>query len=176
MTGKEEIFNLIKDVVEAQGYFKEYDLYYNQFDDEVGGQGKILQKPALLVEFGDIQWASQVGGLQKGDTVLTFHMGRKWMRREPSKVFEMETKLMEALHLVDDYRVNFERISESQNTNFGKMAVWTVSFGCIIYDESGCPPTTKKETATDLEIERDIVASIDGLQFGGFNYSFNFDI
>ena len=174
MTGKREIFDIIKTAVEAQGYFQEVDLFYNQFEEETAGREKILRKPALLVEFSDIQWMSQSGGLQKGEAVITFHMAIKWMRRDPGRVFDMEEKLQELLHVMEDHRVTFERLTENQNTNWGTLAVWTVSFGCLIMDTKGCPSLIEKDPPTELEINKEFVTSIDHAPIsGGFQYPFN---
>lgn len=177
MTGKRELFEIIKTAVEAQGYFKEVDLFYNQFEQESIGRDKATKKPALLVEFADIQWESRAGGWQVGNTVVNFHMGIKWLRRDPGRIFEMEEKLQELLHVMNDYRVTLERMAENQNTDFEQMAVWTVAFTCQISDDTGAPTFIKKDPPTHLVINKSFVTTLDKPSGnGGFGYSFNFNL
>lgn len=160
-TGKRLAFERIKAAVTAQGYFNTFDLYNGQFDTEPQGEINPIKEPALFVEFGEIRWQSLARGVQHGEGEITFHMGRKWKKQDPARIFDMEEKLTELFHGFEDDHLSLDRIEDRQDTSMVEWARWSVNYAAAFKDEKGTPSLTLLEESPSLSQEIDLVEKID---------------
>lgn len=154
MTGKVKVFDYIKTVITNQGYFKEFDLFNNQFEKEPSGEINSFKWPACFVELGSIEYESYEK-IQKGEFNIIFHVGTKWLKRDPTRIFEIADKIQEAFHLLQDDDFTFERIREGQVTNLTTIAQWEIEYKVSYFDRTGEKEYTLLNTTPDLEITKE---------------------
>lgn len=160
-TGKRLAFERIKTAVVAQSYFNTFDLYNDQFSQEMEGQINSIQEPALYIEFSEVLWQSRAQGVQHGDGMITFHMGRKWRNQDPGRIFEMEEKLAELFQNFNDDHLSLVRIDERQDTSMTHWGRWSVNYAATFKDEIAAPDLTLAEPSPGLSQDIDLVTKFD---------------
>lgn len=160
-TGKRLAFERIKTAVEAQGYFKTFDLFNGQFETEAQGQTNPIKEPALFMEFGEIRWQSRSRKVQQGEGILTFHIGRKWKNQDPARIFDMEEKLTELFQGFEDDHLSLERLEDRQDTSMVEWGLWSVNYAAAFKDEIATPSLNLVDPSLGLSHEVDIVAKFD---------------
>ena len=128
LTGEELVFHATKEAILKGGFFREVDLYNEQFERENSGQISAIKWPAAFIEFTEEEFESMSLGSQKAEGLITVYLGNKWTDRNPDRYFELNKEITKVLHRHERYRITWERSSIEQIPTNGKLALSAVTF------------------------------------------------
>ena len=129
-----------------------------------------LPKRFVLIEIGTIDWLPESRGIQKGDAVLTFHIGFNALNNDKvdeSGMFDFVEEVHIAIHGFNGECFSpLLRVAERQDEDFDHVLIWEADYETTITDNSG--RDTKKlvqsqvvtpEITGDLKIDNDKIRS-----------------
>lgn len=154
------------DVVKKYGSMDYVSLYNDQFNREEDETA--IPLPAVLVEFIDIIWQDQKGGIQVGDAEIKFHIGQESLaginhRNEHLSKSMLVLEYLELIHTILQgfSTVHFtplSRINDVQDTDHTNVIAHSVIYKTTITDCSADPNLKKNETTlTDINVTGDVV-------------------
>jgi hypothetical protein len=143
MSRKNDLFNAVKTAVLADRYFKTFDLWNRQFDDEMEGRINSMLFPALFMEFGTITMEEMARGSAKAKASISFHIGQKWIDRSPALLFTATDRLAGILDLMEGEEFVFVKRTETQEVGFDKIASWMVTYDVTYFEDNGQRELTK---------------------------------
>ena len=153
--------------------FQYVAIYNNQISNEEEGED-VFDKPACFVEVDTGDYTPMLGGI--GATDITYRLrivGAEFDATNGTR--DQNLTIFEYRDLVKRYLVNFTplngsrmmHIAEMQDTDHTAIYVWIMEFKTAfidvigsIYDDAN-PYILNKDTDTDLEIDTDIVVTIE---------------
>jgi len=162
---KLDLYNKIKEVLEAEGTIKHVE-HYNRQLQEVRNE-KQTQYPRVLVQFSDIAWKhseprknqSNVTQQQKGDIEVSLYIQMKSLKGDSESFAEhmdvVDTVYREMTLVKGDNWTPFQRIKETDDNDNNNVREWVVVFSTGV-EELGVSADLTSKSVT-VTINKDYV-------------------
>ena len=145
-------------------------LLYNRQDLDPENH-KPLPQRFILLEFGTIDWLPANRGTQKGDALITFHIGYNAINNEKvdeSGMFDFIEEVHAAISgFAGECFTPLQRVTERQDEDFDHVLIWEADYSTQLTDNSG--RDTKKlvsSTVADVDVQGDLDIDNDIIRTG----------
>ncbi|MGV7234651.1 MAG: hypothetical protein ACQ9ET_00190 [Nitrosomonadaceae bacterium] len=165
------LYTTLKTQIETEvTAIKTVKLFNSQFDND--DKEEAFAYPAVMIEFQDINWDNNLGGLNLAEFTLTFHIAQEsYTKEDDVDYLDLVNDVYVALQLFDaaDF-TPLARIADRQDTNHDMCIVWQMDFRTKLTDCSADPRLKQVESAgphaltinADLDIDNDTIRTGDG--------------
>ena len=149
MSLKKDLYNDIKAAVLSIESVKTFRLWNNQFDSEK--KEDAFEYDAVFLEYENIDYLPTTQGSQKGDVLITLHVGIASLKTEEPRIFDL---LDEILIKLTDLKLGLTRVREKQDVDHDGVQAWDQSYRTELLDDTANIPTRRTfKQINELEVD-----------------------